>query len=131
MAEDREVVRFGPFSQGIASGVRVGQAIYLSGQVSLDASGALVGEGDLIAQIRQAYANVLEVLEKFGATMDAIVDETWFVTDMEAVMGDLAGTFGARREAYGAEPQVTQTLIQISGLGVPGLLVEIKCIAHL
>jgi enamine deaminase RidA (YjgF/YER057c/UK114 family) len=131
MAREKEVVRFGPFAQAIASGVRRGDAIYLSGQVSIDDDGQIVGQGDLAAQIRQAYTNVQAVLSRFGASMDDIVDETWFVTDVGSVMGDLATLFGVRAEAYGGEPQVTQTLIQIGALAMPGLLVEIKCIAHL
>jgi len=131
MAKEKEVARFGPFAQAIANGVKKGDALYLSGQVSIDSKGQVVGAGDLAAQVRQAYLNVEEVLGKFGATMDDIVDETWFVTDISSVMGDIEGIFGVRQEAYGGEPQVTQTLIQIGALVMPELLIEIKCIAHL
>jgi enamine deaminase RidA (YjgF/YER057c/UK114 family) len=130
MAVEKEVTRFGPFAQAIANGVKKGDAIYLSGQVSIDAGGQVVGVGDLAAQVRQAYANVEEVLGRFGATMDDIVDETWFVTDIGSVMGDIEAVFGVRREAYGGESQVAQTLIQIAALVMPELLIEIKCIAH-
>jgi enamine deaminase RidA (YjgF/YER057c/UK114 family) len=131
MATEKEVVRFGPFAQAIASGVRVGDTIYLSGQVSVDDEGGAVGEGDMVAQVRQAYVNVKDVLSRFGATMANVVDETWFVTDMDAVTGDLEGVFGARAEAFGGTPETTQTLIRVSGLFMPELLVEIKCVAHL
>ena len=131
MSVEKQVIRFGPFAAGLANGVRVGNAIFLSGQVSIDEKGQVVGADDLSAQVRQVYANVEEVLAKFDATMDDIVDETWFVTDVGAVMGDLEGVFGVRRQAFGGEPQVTQTLIQISALAMPDLMVEIKCIAHL
>ncbi len=130
MSKQRQVVRIGPFAQAIASGVRKGDAIYLSGQVSVDAEGGAIGAGDFVAQVKQSYANVAEVLAGFDATMDAIVDETWFVTDMAAVTADLPGIFGARQEAYGGPPEVTQTLIEISALFMPELLIEIKCIAH-
>ncbi len=130
MSEGKEVARFGPFAQAIANGVRKGNAIYLSGQVSIDAKGQIVGAGDFPGQVKQAYANVKEVLERFGASMSDIVDETWFVTDIDAVMGDLANIFGVRQEAFGGKPEVTQTLIQISALAMPELRIEIKCIAH-
>ena len=49
MATEKEVIRFGPSAEAIASGVRVGDTIYLSGQVSVDADGGAVGEGDIVA----------------------------------------------------------------------------------
>jgi enamine deaminase RidA (YjgF/YER057c/UK114 family) len=130
MSVEKQVVRFGPFAQAIASGVRVGDALYLSGQVSIDDQGQVVGAGDLAAQVRQVYANIAEVLERFDVGMDAIVDETWFVTDIAGVMKDMGGIFGIRSEAFGGEPQVCQTLIGVSALVMPELLIEVKCIAH-
>ena len=130
MATDRQVARFGPFQDFIANGVQVGNALYLSGQVSVDGEGNVVGAGDLAAQVRQAYANVAEVLEKLGATMDDVVDEMWLVTDMQAAMGNIEELFTIRAEAYGKNPEVTQTLIQVAGLVMPELMIEIKCIAH-
>jgi 2-iminobutanoate/2-iminopropanoate deaminase len=130
MAVEKQVVRFGPFAAAIASGVRVGNSLYLSGQVSLDEQGQVVGAGDMAAQVRQAYVNIADVLTRFDATMENIVDETWFVTDVATVMNDMGGIFGIRTQAYGGEPQVTQTLVQVSALAMPELLVEVKCIAH-
>ena len=130
MSSEKEVVRFGPLAASIPNGVRRGDAIYLSGQVSIDEKGQVVAPGDMAAQVRQAYANVIETLEKFGATMDDVVDETWFVTDMQAVMGDMKGVFGARTEAFGKDPEACQTLIGVDALAFPDLLVEIKVIAH-
>ncbi len=131
MTATREVARFGPFKDYIANGVRVGDTLYLSGQVSLDAEGALVGAGDLAAQVRQAYVNVAEVLARFGATMDDVADEMWLVTDMQNTMTNIEALFEIRAEAYGKTPEVSQTLIQVAGLVMPELLIEIKCIAHL
>ncbi len=131
MTATREVARFGPFKDYIANGVRVGDALYLSGQVSLDDEGALVGAGDLAAQVRRAYVNVAEVLSRFGATMDDVADEMWLVTDMQNTMTNLETLFGIRAEAYGKAPEVSQTLVQVAGLVMPELLIEIKCIAHL
>ena len=131
MAVNKQVARFGAFKDFIANGVKVGNALYLSGQVSVDSEGNVVGTGDLGAQVRQAYANVEEVLAKFDANMDNIVDEMWLVTDMQDAMGKNEEIFGIRAEAYGGSPDVTQTMVQVAGLGLPGLLIEIKCVAHL
>ena len=131
MEDTRQVVRFGPFQTFIANGVRVGNVLYLSGQVSVDDDGNVVGAGDIGAQVRQAYAHVAEVLSRFGATMDNIVDEMWLVTDMQDAMGKIEELFGIRVAAYGKNPDVTQTMVQVAGLVFPDLLIEIKCIAHL
>ena len=130
MTHERQVARFGPFKDFIANGVRHGDTIYVSGQVGTDSEGKLAGSGDLAAQVRQSYANVEEVLRHFGATMDDVVDETWFVTDIGATMGNVGELFGIRAEAYGRNPEVAQTMIQVSGLVMPGLSVEIKCVAR-
>lgn len=130
---NREVVAFGPFKDFIADGVRVGDTIYLSGAVSIDEAGKTLHEGDIAKQVAQAYVHIAAVLEKFGATMADIADETAFVTDMSAVLGSdekTAAFFGARAAAYGGSPQVTQTLIGVRELAVPGLMVEIKVIAY-
>ncbi len=127
---EKQVVRLGPLASVIASGVRKGNLITLSGQVSIDAQGKVVAEGDIAGQVRQAYANIVEVLEAFGASISDVVDETWFVTDMQDVMANMRPVFGVRDEVYGGTYDVTQTMIQVAGLVYPELLVEIKCIAQ-
>jgi enamine deaminase RidA (YjgF/YER057c/UK114 family) len=63
---------------GYAQSVKVGDTIYLSGQVSHDDRGNIVGLGDMEAQMRQAYANIQKVLAQYGAAMENIVDEILF-----------------------------------------------------
>ena len=53
------------------------------------------------------------------------------MTSVEETHENLEAIYGARAEAYGGIPEVTQTLIGISGLVLPQLKLEIKCIAHL
>ena len=131
MRTARQVTRYGPFQDYIANGVRVGDLVFLSGQVGTDAEGAVVGEGDLVAQVRQCYANIEEALGHFDASMADIVDEMVLVTDMEDAMGQIDEVFEVRAKAFGGAPDITQTFVQVAGLVMPELLVEIKCIAHL
>jgi 2-iminobutanoate/2-iminopropanoate deaminase len=107
---------------------RVGDTLYLSGQIAHDEAGNLVGIGDMAAQMRQAYKNIGRLLTEYGATFDNIVDEMTFVTDMEAA---LAVCTEVRREAYGGDALVTSTLLKVAGLAFPELLVEIRCTARL
>jgi 2-iminobutanoate/2-iminopropanoate deaminase len=111
---------------GYAQAVKVGDTIYLSGQVSHDDQGTIVGLGDMEAQMRQAYANIQKVLAQYGATMANIVDEVLFVTDMEAAF---AAAVVCRQEVFSGTPVVASTIVQIQRLAFPELLIEIKCVA--
>ena len=112
---------------GYSQAVKVGDTIYLSGQISHDETGEIIGIGDVEAQIRQAYVNIKKLLAEYGASVENIVDETWFVTDIEA--GDaVAGKL--RKEIYSCSPVAALTVVQIGRLAFPELLIEIKCVAR-
>ena len=86
----------------IAQGVKVGDEVFVSGQVALDRDGNVVGAGDMKAQTRQTFENIRTVLAEAGATMDDVVKILAFITDMskypdyaavraEAVSGQSSG----------------------------------------
>ena len=129
MAITKKVFRSGPYADLIAQGVQVGNILYLSGQVGMRADHSV--PDDIVEQVKQAYSNIAEVLEEFGASMKSIVDETFLVTSVEETMANLEPIYAAREQAYGEKPEVTQTLIEVSALLLPELKLEIKCIAHL
>ena len=111
---------------GYSQAVEVGDAIYVSGQVSHDDKGNIVGPGDMEAQMRQSYANIKKVLAMYGARMENIVDEILFVTDMDAAF---AGAVKCRQEIFSGTPVVASNIVQIQRLAFPQLMIEIKCIA--
>jgi 2-iminobutanoate/2-iminopropanoate deaminase len=113
---------------GYAQAVKVEDTIYLSGQVSHDDRGNIVGLRDMEAQMRQAYANIQKVLAQYGATMDNVVDEVLFVTDMDTAF---AAAVKCRQEVFSGTPVVTSTIVQIQRLAFPELLIEIRCVAKL
>ena len=113
---------------GYAQAVKVRDTIYLSGQVSHDEEGNIVGFKDMEAQMRQAYANIQKVLAQYGATMDNIVDEVLFVTDMDSAF---AAAVKCRQEIFSSTPIVVITIVQINRLAFPELMIEIKCVAKL
>ena len=59
-----------------------GKTIYISGQIALDASGTLIGAGDLRAQAQQVFSNLKAALEAVGADFSAVVKLTYFVVDI-------------------------------------------------
>ncbi len=78
-------------------------------------------------QMRQAYANVEKMLLQYGATIDNIVDEVLFVTDMDAAF---AARVKCRREVFSGTPVLASTIVQIRRLAFPELMVEIRCTAR-
>ena len=92
--------------------VKVKDTIYISGQLSHDGDGALVAPAeldasgkpvdfsDMEAQLHQTYVNAIELLARYGATLDDVVEETLYVLDVDA-----AFTAGAkvRKAMYGCE----------------------------
>ncbi len=111
---------------GYAQAVKVGDTIYVSGQVSHDDKGDIVGRGDMEVQMRQAYANIQNVLAQYGVTMENIVDETLFVTDMDAAF---AAAVKCRQDVFSGSPVVASTIVQIQRLAFPELMIEIRSVA--
>ncbi len=110
---------------GYSQAVKVDNTIYVSGQVSHDYKGNVVGRGDMEVQMRQAYENIKKVLTQYGATVDNVVDEVLFVTDMDAAF---AARVKCKQEVFSGKPVLTSTIVQIQRLAFPELMVEIRCI---
>jgi enamine deaminase RidA (YjgF/YER057c/UK114 family) len=123
---------------GYAQAVKVGDTIYLSGQLShdpegkmvapapLDADGHITDHGNMGPQMVQSYANAKILLERYGASMDNVVEEVLYVTDMDAAFA-VAGK--VRAEAYGGRPVVASTILVTPRLAFKDQLIEIKMIA--
>lgn len=109
---------------GFSQAVRSGDTVFVSGQT---ASGSGADPGDLADQMRHAYAKVADVLAPFDAGLGHVVDEVLFVTDIDAAVRVAPRV---RHEAYGGRPAVASTLVEVSRLAAPGLLVEVKCTAR-
>ena len=129
MSINKEAKTLGmPWEQeyGYSQSIRVGDTIYLSGQISHDSKRDFVGVGDMEAQMRQAYANVQKLLAEYGATIENVVDEVLFVTDMKDAF---EAATKCRREIFAGQPVVASTIVEIKKLAFPELLIEIKCVA--
>jgi 2-iminobutanoate/2-iminopropanoate deaminase len=113
---------------GYAQAVKVGDTIYVSGQVSHDDKGNIVGQGDMEAQMRQAYANIQKLLAQYGATLKNVVDEILFVTDMDAAF---AAAIKCRQDIFSGTPVIANTIVQIQRLAFPELMIEIRCVAKI
>lgn len=134
MAIRKEVKGFGmPWEDeyGYAQAVKVDDMIYVAGQLSHDAEGNMIGAAppDMELQMRQTYVNAKKILAKFGATLDDVVEEVLYVTDMDKAF---AAAGPVRKEAYGsARPAVASTILVTPRLALAAQLVEIKFVAKL
>lgn len=113
-------------SYGFAQAVKVDDTIYVSGQLGLDDQGNMI-YSNMETQMRQTYANAKKILSQFGATLENVVEEVLYVTDMETAF---AAAGPVRKEAYASKtPAVASTIIVTPRLSLPTQLIEIKFIA--
>ena len=100
--------------------------IFLSGQLSRDAQGQLVGRGDMAEQTRQAIRNMETVLKEAGGTLADIVSIIVFTTDIR----QFKEIVGARMEFFKTKLP-TSTIVEVNHLADPGLLIEFHATAVL
>ena len=100
--------------------------IFLSGQLSRDSDGKLVGPGDMAEQTRQAIRNMETVLEAAGATLENIVSIVVYTTDIRQFKEIVA----ARMEFFKTNLP-TSTIVEVTHLADPGLLIEFQATAAL
>ena len=104
---DRAPKAIGPYSQA----VRVGDTVYLSGQIPLDpATGELVG-GDITAQTRRVFENLAAVCKAAGGSLADVVRVGIYLTDL----GDFAAVNAVMAE-YCQQPYPARSTIQVSAL---------------
>jgi enamine deaminase RidA (YjgF/YER057c/UK114 family) len=108
----------------IAEGRRL---VSFAGQVALDQAFGIVGGDSLLEQTKAAMRNVEQAMRAVGVGWDDIVRRTIYTTqptEYETITAGIdAVTGGADHPA--------QTIVGITGLALPGLLIEIECTAVL
>jgi enamine deaminase RidA (YjgF/YER057c/UK114 family) len=108
--------------------VSKGTLVYIAGQVSSDASGKLVGEGDFEAQAERVFANVKLAVEAAGATMADIVKmNTYIVATVDPA--DVPKMRAVRGRYFGSGTPPASTLVYVSRLAQPGWLIEVEVVA--
>jgi 2-iminobutanoate/2-iminopropanoate deaminase len=103
--------------------VRAGDLLFVSGCVPVDGDGNLV-PGDVVVQARQVFANIGAVLDAAGAGFGDVVKVTVFLLDV----GDRPAVNTVREEVFG-NTRPASTLVEVSGLAVPGALIEVEAVA--
>ncbi len=111
------------FNMGVAQ--HDGHVIHLTGQVAWDADEGIVGKGDVEAQTRQCFRNILALLESVGGRVEDIVSVTTYFTDRT----QLPAIQRVRTEFFDEQSAPVSTSVMVAGLGHEDFLVELTPIA--
>lgn len=107
--------------------VVVGNTIYLSGQVSNNEKGEVIGKGDLRAQTTRVYENLNTALKAAGVTFSQVVKMNTYVVNMKPE--DLAVIREIRSNYLNKEHPPASTLVGVQALASPDYLIEIEVVA--
>lgn len=121
IATDKAPAAIGPYSQG----VKVGNTVWLSGQIPLDPQSMTLVDGDVTAQAEQVFANLSAVADAAGGSLANAVKINVSLTDMN----DFAAV-NAVMESVLEEPYPARACVQVAGLP-KGALIEIEAILSL
>ena len=111
----------GPYSQA----VRVGNTIWVSGQIPLDPATKELVAGDIETHIRQVFKNLQAIVVASGATLDDVVKANIFLTDLSHF-----GLVNKVMAEYFREPYPARAAVGVASLP-RGAQVEVECIVAL
>jgi 2-iminobutanoate/2-iminopropanoate deaminase len=109
-----------PYSQAI----RVGDLVFVAGQVALDPATGQAMAGDITAQTERVIGNIKEILESAGTSLANAVENLCFLADARRDFAAFNAVYGKYWDTNGP----TRTTVQ-AVLPREGLLVEIRCLA--
>lgn len=125
----REEIRLPELSEPLShytDAVRFGNVLFISGIAPLDGAGRLVGKDDPVAQTECILAHMKKILDRAKASFDDILKVTVFLTDVSH-----RTVINPVRQKYFGNARPASTLIEVSALAVPGMLVEIEAVVGL
>jgi len=106
---------------GYSRAVRVGDRIYVTGTTATGEYSNIIGVGDAYAQTVQCILNIERALKNFDATLENVVRTRMFVTDISRW-----GEYGRAHGEYFREIMPATTMVEVSGLIDPHMLIEIE-----
>jgi 2-iminobutanoate/2-iminopropanoate deaminase len=110
---------------GYSHAVRIGNDLKISGAVSMNDNGEVLSPGDMEQQMKNCYADLEKILKHHGYTFDDVVVENVFTTNME----EFLNVSGYRNTLY-KKNFPTGTWLEVKGLALKGLMIEIDMEAH-
>lgn len=120
-----------PLPTKFSQGWRIGDTVYVGGQVSQDEHGVVLHPNDIEAQIRVVFENIRIVLREAGGDLDDIVKlNTYYVYD-EPDPDEFYKQMTRVRMEYLADEGPAATAVRVAGLALEGLVIEIDAVAIL
>ncbi|MBM3341757.1 MAG: RidA family protein [Betaproteobacteria bacterium] len=119
------MVKPGAYTPAIS--VTGGRTIYISGQVSQDGEGNIVGKGDLLAQTEQVYKNLVMTFAASGASFNDVVKLNVYVVGYKPE--NRAQLQSVREKYVNKENPPASTLIGVQALARAEFLVEVEAVA--
>ena len=110
---------------GYSHAVKIGNDLKISGAVSMDNEGNLIGAGDMGLQMKNCYSDLEKILKHFGYTFDDVVAENVYTTDMAEFI-----RVSAYRNTIYKKQFPTGTWLEVKGLALPKQMIEIDMEAH-
>jgi enamine deaminase RidA (YjgF/YER057c/UK114 family) len=104
-----------------------GKTIYISGQVSVNNKGEVVGKGDLQAQVEQTFLNLSHALTAAGATFKDVIKSNLYVVGLAPELVPIIREVRARY--FDAKNPPASTLVGVEKLVHPDWLIEIELVA--
>ena len=120
VSTDNAPKAIGPYEQAI----KVGEFVYISGQIPLDPKTGNLVKGDIKAQTRRVMENLKGILVASGSSLERVVKATVFLTNL--------GDFAAMNEVYARHftaDHPARSTVQVAALP-KGANVEIEVVAH-
>ena len=111
---------------GYTHAVKIGNDIKISGAVSMDEQGNLLGAGSMDQQMKNCYADLEKILKHYGCTFDDVVVENVFTTNMNEFFN-----VAAYRNSVYKKQFPTGTWLEVKGLALQGQLIEIDMEVHI
>lgn len=113
-------------NSAFSPGVRVGELLFVSGQVAQDGNGNTVGIGDCEAQTRQVMSRIRAIIAAAGGRMEDVVKITTFLVNLD----DYPAFSRVRAETFPENPPASSTVV-VAALVRPEFLVEVEAVAQI
>jgi len=124
MREEIRIGSLGPAISHYTDAVRFGDLLFISGVVAWDQDGNIVGKGDVIAQTEKIFDSLGQILAAAGCGFADMLTVTIFLRDIE----DRAKINPVRERVFG-DSRPASTLVEVSKLVYPDLLIEVNAVA--
>lgn len=117
----------------ISQGWRVGNLVFVGGQIAIDEDGNVIAPGDIAAQTREVYQAIGRVLAEAGASLKDVVQiHSFLVTDaVGEAFTEFWRTMASVRQEFFPGEGPCGTGITVPALIYPGLVIEVEAIAVL